>query len=154
MIAIVIERCTGCGACVEVCPTGALYLVEGKATIDRALCRECKACLAACPDGAILSAAQGEATAETAHPSVLLPEAPRQPEPAVIQVNTVPSMAPLRSQIGTLLGSLLAWTGREVLAGLLDLIPQRSEGRTCRRKTPVSGAKGGGHRHRHRQRGG
>ena len=47
--------CTGCGACVEVCPTGAMHLVEGKATVNPDLCRECEVCLNACPAGAIVS---------------------------------------------------------------------------------------------------
>ncbi|MBN2007233.1 MAG: 4Fe-4S binding protein [Anaerolineae bacterium] len=48
-----VPRCTGCGACTEVCPTGALTLVEGKAHLDDALCRECEACIQACPTGAL-----------------------------------------------------------------------------------------------------
>ena len=31
MITIDLARCNGCGACVEVCPEGALYLVDDKA---------------------------------------------------------------------------------------------------------------------------
>jgi len=46
-------RCTGCGACVEVCPTGALTLVDGKAYLDEALCKGCEACIQACPIGAL-----------------------------------------------------------------------------------------------------
>ncbi|MBN2391567.1 MAG: 4Fe-4S binding protein [Anaerolineae bacterium] len=46
-------RCTGCGACVEVCPTGALTLVDGKAHLDEALCKGCEACIQACPAGAL-----------------------------------------------------------------------------------------------------
>jgi electron transfer flavoprotein alpha subunit len=46
-------RCTGCGACIEVCPTGALTLVEGKAHLDDALCQGCEACIQACPAGAL-----------------------------------------------------------------------------------------------------
>ena len=54
MIEIRTERCTGCTACVEVCPVGALYLVDGKAAVDETLCRECDACISACPAEAIL----------------------------------------------------------------------------------------------------
>jgi len=47
-------RCTGCGACVMACPTGAIHLVGGVASVDQERCRECEVCLAACPEGAIL----------------------------------------------------------------------------------------------------
>ena len=46
-------QCTGCGACIEVCPTGALTLVDGKAHLDEALCKGCEACIQACPAGAL-----------------------------------------------------------------------------------------------------
>lgn len=55
MVHIDEARCTGCGTCVSVCPTGAIRLVEGVARIEQTLCRECEACLSACPDGAILA---------------------------------------------------------------------------------------------------
>ena len=53
MITIRAERCDGCGACLEVCPNGALFLIEGKAVVDQSLCLECEACVAACPTEAI-----------------------------------------------------------------------------------------------------
>ena len=34
-------------------PNGALYLIEGKAMVDGALCQECEACVAVCPTEAI-----------------------------------------------------------------------------------------------------
>jgi len=53
-------RCTGCGACVEVCPVGAIALVGGKARVDEEMCIGCEACVDACPEGAIQPVAQGE----------------------------------------------------------------------------------------------
>jgi len=48
------QCCVGCGACLEVCPHGALELSSGKAEIrDRGLCMECGACARNCPAGAI-----------------------------------------------------------------------------------------------------
>ena len=54
---LTIERtlCTGCGTCLDVCPTGAISLDEDElvSTIIPALCNECLACLDVCPNGAI-----------------------------------------------------------------------------------------------------
>ena len=55
-----IARCTGCGACVEVCPMGAIALMDGKACIDEEACTGCRACVDACSEGAIQPVIQGE----------------------------------------------------------------------------------------------
>jgi NAD-dependent dihydropyrimidine dehydrogenase PreA subunit len=47
------DRCTGCGLCMEACPTGAISVTDGVARIEQALCRECEVCLSTCPTGAI-----------------------------------------------------------------------------------------------------
>ncbi len=47
-------RCTGCGACIAACPTGALGWQEGQAALltpDR--CTYCAACEDLCPADAI-----------------------------------------------------------------------------------------------------
>jgi ferredoxin len=49
-----LRRCTGCGRCVEQCPTGAVERAAGKARIVRPeACSFCERCEAACPAGAI-----------------------------------------------------------------------------------------------------
>jgi NAD-dependent dihydropyrimidine dehydrogenase PreA subunit len=55
-----VARCTGCGACVEICPVGAMGLVDGKASMDEEMCTGCQACVDACPEGAIQPLVQGE----------------------------------------------------------------------------------------------
>lgn len=45
--------CTGCGACVAVCPSGALTGPSPAHGIRRGLCRGCGACVAACMAGAL-----------------------------------------------------------------------------------------------------
>lgn len=48
------ERCTGCHACVDRCPTGALALVGGKAVLHvPTRCTYCAACEEICPTNAI-----------------------------------------------------------------------------------------------------
>jgi heterodisulfide reductase subunit A-like polyferredoxin len=52
------EDCTGCGLCVEACPTGAMTKASGKIRLERGSCRsiqglECERCVSVCPVGAI-----------------------------------------------------------------------------------------------------
>jgi NAD-dependent dihydropyrimidine dehydrogenase PreA subunit len=47
------NKCTGCGACVDVCPQGAISLQNDVAVINQALCSKCGNCAEVCPTGAI-----------------------------------------------------------------------------------------------------
>ena len=48
------DKCTGCGRCVEVCPQGVFEMRDKHASItDRDLCMECGACALNCEFGAI-----------------------------------------------------------------------------------------------------
>ncbi len=49
------DRCAACGACVAVCPYGAIEIDEDKciAVVNEALCKGCGACSATCRSGAI-----------------------------------------------------------------------------------------------------
>jgi ferredoxin len=160
VIAIDAERCTGCGACMEICPSGALYLVDGKAAVDGALCHECEACLATCPGEAITLAAQEEPVAETVQVPALRPEGHGRPEPEAIQVRTQAGPMPFRSRVLPLIGSAWVWAEREILPWLAEFL-DRQEYRTSRlpardgarsRETLATGAKGGGRQRRQRRR--
>jgi len=52
MVDVDIERCVGCGACRDVCPTGAISVQE-TARVDRKTCIGCGRCAEQCPRGAL-----------------------------------------------------------------------------------------------------
>ena len=42
-------KCTGCESCVDECPSGAISMVDGKASVNPDSCIDCGACIDACP---------------------------------------------------------------------------------------------------------
>jgi NAD-dependent dihydropyrimidine dehydrogenase PreA subunit len=74
--------CTGCNACVTVCPVGAIALVDGKAHLNEEMCTGCGACVSACPADAIHPVVQGE----------LIP-APARPAPTIYRPNPLTETA-------------------------------------------------------------
>jgi len=52
-IVVNIDRCTGCGQCIDSCPFTAIIMQEGKAFINE-YCQFCRACMSVCPEGAII----------------------------------------------------------------------------------------------------
>lgn len=49
------KKCTGCGACTNVCPHAVFHLNGGKAVmVNHDKCMECGACMRNCPSGAII----------------------------------------------------------------------------------------------------
>src|SRR5690242_19427351 len=54
------DRCTGCDACVAVCPTNVLDLVSNKSRVLRFQdCIQCEACMFACPTEALVMVPEG-----------------------------------------------------------------------------------------------
>ena len=55
------QICVSCGACVKVCPKGAISIYRGCwAVVDEAKCVGCGLCGKACPAGCIAVAERGE----------------------------------------------------------------------------------------------
>lgn len=52
-IVINIEKCTGCGECLDSCPFASIEIKDNKAFINE-YCQLCNACLSVCPEGAIV----------------------------------------------------------------------------------------------------
>lgn len=61
-ILVAVERCKGCGLCIDVCQPGALALDQGfvnamghhpVALVDPAACTSCAKCARMCPDAAL-----------------------------------------------------------------------------------------------------
>jgi NAD-dependent dihydropyrimidine dehydrogenase PreA subunit len=108
MITIDTERCTGCGECLDACPTGAITMQNQVAFVDEEYCQECEVCLDLCPEGAILSA-------EIVEPVPVL-------EPAgAIQRQTADEPVSLRQLALPVIGSALYWAGREMAPRLISL---------------------------------
>lgn len=52
-VKIDVEKCTGCEACVESCPSEAIKMVAGKASTVLQDCVDCGVCVDECPVDAI-----------------------------------------------------------------------------------------------------
>ncbi len=73
------DRCTGCDACVAVCPTNVLDLVENKSKVLRFEdCIQCEACMWACPTTALVMHNEG-----TEPPPLQVPELDKNFQTAV-----------------------------------------------------------------------
>jgi NAD-dependent dihydropyrimidine dehydrogenase PreA subunit len=125
MVLIDSERCTGCGACVQVCPVGAIRVIEGEtgdyAEIDQEECRQCEACIEACPEQAILSQIEPVMEGE-------IIEVKAKPVPVRSQPRQVRPVRPAPKAL-IWLGPVLAFAGREIVprvaAALLDAWDRR-----------------------------
>jgi len=123
MFTIDSDRCTGCGACVDVCPVGAIRLNEGErgnlAAIDQKQRQQCGACVEACPEKAIVPMVKGEIVQVETRLAPAPPQS-RQVQPARFLPQAI-----------MWLGPVVAFWGREIVprtaAALLDAWDRRSD---------------------------
>jgi len=140
------DKCTGCGGCVEVCPSRAISLMNGTVTVDGALCTQCEACIDACPTGAIAAMVDTSMVVQL---------------PAVISNGAKTS--PILTRPQPWLASALIFAGQTILPRLADALVLAVEHRltqsTTKDVSPISpaprgfAARGRGQRRRARRRG-
>ena len=140
-----IQRCTGCGTCVEVCPVEAITLANGRAHINHETCTGCKACVNACPEGAAQPVVEGD-----------LILAPERPAPVVYRPSPLAETA-RAAVVATGVGLLARAAGKLTQAIGRWLMRPSGVTRSPVQKPPpmaeYGGGGGRGRRARHRRRG-
>ena len=108
------EKCAGCGVCEDVCPVEAVRVSDGVAHIDHDRCNECEACVEACPNEAILMVIE-----PAEEKAISLRE---QPAPEIAPAEPHRPPVPLQSQVVPVVGTALAFLGREVAPRLATVL--------------------------------
>jgi NAD-dependent dihydropyrimidine dehydrogenase PreA subunit len=151
--------CSGCGTCVDECPTGAITLKDDIARVDADRCDGCSECVHVCPNQALAWIPEPvlETVVEPSSLTVI------QPPVEVIHVETKRPV-PWRRSIFPMVGGALGWAGRELAPRLalltLDALEAALDRRLSRRPAdenakPIRNEGGCGEgkqrRHRHRR---
>ena len=146
-----VTRCTGCGACVEVCPVEAIAaLVDGKARVDEELCTGCGACVDACPEDAIQPVIQGKLVPAPERPAPTV----YRPGPLVEAVGVTVAVA--GAGLVVKLGRGLAWAVDRWLArrsAATGPTPRQAQDAAVDATSRGGGVAGRGRRARRRRRG-
>jgi len=143
MVWVDVVRCTGCGACIEVCPAGAVVLVGNKAHVDEEACTGCRTCMDACPEGAMQPVIRGELVPASQRP---VPAAYR-PSPLVETAGAAVAVAGVGLLV-KMAGALARAVGRWLTRWSVVTRTPRSG------PSSVGGTADAGRRTRHRRRGG
>ena len=120
MISVDRQACDGCGLCIEICPTGALQLVDDLIQVESSLCDECYACVDVCPQEALV---QSEIVEEEYH----VPAAPSSfglmDEVVISTSSNKPLTRPAITDLGPPRRSLGDWLGATLDFLVFDLGP-------------------------------
>lgn len=109
MMQVDVERCTGCGDCLDVCPVEAISMVSGRAWIDTETCLECEACAQACPVDAIC-------------PSALAVPVEAVPVSTVVVRQPTKLEVPAPHPAVPWTRAALTFAGREILPRVVDVV--------------------------------
>lgn len=119
-IEVIQERCVGCGACVEVCPYGAIKMVEGLAVIGQG-CTLCGACVDPCKFDAILIKGRSLVPAERGHSGVWVFAEQRNGKVNPVSYELLGEGRKLaQARGGELSAVLLGWRIRDKAEGLIQ----------------------------------
>jgi len=141
-----VEKCTGCGDCLDACPIEAISMNGGRAWIDQETCLDCEACVQVCPVDAIYPSAQ-VVPAEAVPVSTIIVRQPAELErPA-----SHPAVPWTRAA--------LTFAGREILPRVVDVVIGALERRLSQpevsilpNKPQTTGSQGRGSKGRQRRR--
>lgn len=120
MISIDRQACNGCGLCLEICPTGALRLVDDLIQVENNLCDECYACVDVCPQEALVPS-------EIVEEENQVPETPNSfgvmDKTGISASSTKPLTRPAITNLGPPRRSLSDWLGAALDFLIFDLGP-------------------------------
>lgn len=95
------SRCTGCGACMDVCSSNAINITRGVAAIGHSICNDCGSCFSVCPQGAVYQEETSVEAIPHKHPSqvAVSPAVPVKRPPR--QLAALASLAPAAIDLAT-----------------------------------------------------